>query len=105
MSQTTATVDNGTEYTQEDAVLGGKIVGWTLNILGWCAAAAIAWSFSGFWMVLLAYIISSLVIGLLNIAIAIGLGMCVPESGFAAIGKAAFSVQNTVTGWFTSSKA
>lgn len=94
MTTSTTTVDNDTTYSQEDAVLGGKVVGWTLNILSWCAAAAIAWSFSGFWMVLLAYIISTIVLELLKAALAIGLALYVPESGFAAVGRAAFAVTN-----------
>lgn len=97
----TATVDNGTTYTQEDVDLGCKVIATTITVIAWIAAAAFAWSFSGFWMVLLMYMLANIVAYIASVLAGFGIDMVLPVEGKAAIGRAAGTVAGTLTGWFT----
>ena len=88
MNANATTLDNGNDFCHEDAILGAKVIGWTLNVMAWAIAAAIAWSFSGFWAVLLAWVFFTLLLELLKLAIA--LFVVVPnvsEEQYAAVGR------------------
>ena len=97
----TSTVDNGNNYTQEDVVLGCDVIATAITVLSWVAAAMFAWSFSGFWMVLLMYILGSLIAYLAAILAGFGIDAVMPIEAKAAVGRAAGSVANTITGWFS----
>ena len=97
----TTTLDNGQDFVAEDAVLGATVVSWAINILSWIVAAAIAWSFSGFWMVLLMYLLSSLIMGILALLAKLALAMTVDDATFASLGRGINTAINSVTGLFS----
>lgn len=99
----TTTVDNGTEYTQRDVNMGKRIVAACLDAICVVVSLAIASCFAAWWSMLLAFIISLLILGYAEMLAALAIDFTVSEESFASIGKAAYSVTSTVTGWFTKS--
>jgi hypothetical protein len=94
-------MDMGSEYTQADASLGKRIIAACLDAICVCVALAVASCFAAWWSMLLAFIISLLLLALAELAAAFAIDMMVDDSTFGAIGKTAYSVSSTVTGWFT----
>ena len=102
MTATSTTIDNGATHTAEDIHLGQRIVGHCLDALAITLSLAVASCFTAWWAMLIAFILAIIVAALFNTLAAIGMTMFVADDTFGALGASAFSVKNTVTGWFTS---
>ncbi len=90
----------------EDSVRGRTVVMYSTAVVSNCIAATIAFSAcSSFWMGFITYTLLALLIGLIASALLLWANVSVSDDKFEAIGRAAGSAYNTVTGWFTKTPA
>ncbi len=96
---TTFTEDNSVAV--EDVLLGSQLVGYTLGLMATVASMAIAWSFSGFWLVLIMYVISTIILALLAGLATAGVCYAIGMPGLATVSQAAKPVISRISSFFT----
>lgn len=95
-----------THTTEQQLALGTKVAAIAIDTLRVIVAAAIAWSFSAWWSIALAFVISYLASLAACWATATVVDLfCDTDASLTpaltALGSAAYSVSSTVSGWFT----
>lgn len=96
-----------TRTPEQDLALGTQVTAIAIDTLRVIAAAAIAWSFTTWWSIALAFVLSYLAALAACWAAAAVAGLCFDTEStltpaLTAVGSAVFSAADTVRGWFTS---
>ena len=79
-----------------DITLGSKIIAWSLNILAFGASLAAAWACSSVVLAIITFIVMSILTYVLSLAAM----LLLPHGAYAAVGSAAHSLGDRVSGVF-----
>lgn len=91
-----------TRTPEQDLALGAQVAAIAIDTLRVIAAAAIAWSFSAWWSIALAFVLSYLAAFAASWAAAAVVDVFYDATpALTALGGAAAAAVDTVSGWFT----
>ena len=76
------------DVQSHESMLARKAAKWIIQIVAWFIACAVAWSFSGFWMVLVMYMLMQLLMYFASWALNLAVQVLVSDNTFHAAGAA-----------------